>query len=70
MEKGNIHLENNKVIIMNKFLSILIIVILVTALSFTSYSFINNNVINFILNFVIVFIGAILISKLIKSKNQ
>ncbi len=53
---------------MNKFLSVLLVLIIVTALSFTSYSLINNTIVNFIINFIIVLVGATIISKFIKSK--
>ena len=53
---------------MNKFLSVLLVLIIVTALSFTSYSLINNTIVNFIINFIIVLVGATIISKFIKVK--
>lgn len=54
---------------MNKFLGVLLILIIVTVLSFTSYSLIDNTIVNFIINNSIVFVGATVISKFIKNEN-
>ncbi len=54
---------------MNKFSGVFLILIIVTVLSFTSYSLIDNTIVNFIINFIIVFVGATVISKFIKNEN-
>lgn len=54
---------------MNKFLGVLLILIIVIVLSFTSYSFIDNIIVNFMISFIIVFVGATVIPKFIKNEN-
>lgn len=53
---------------MNKFSSTFLVLIVVIVLSFTNFSFINNNVANIIINFFIIFVGSATISKFI-NKN-
>ncbi len=53
---------------MNKFSSTFLVLIVVIVLSFTNFSFINNNVANIIINFFIIFVGSTTISKFI-NKN-
>ena len=52
---------------MKKFLGVLLILIIV--LSCTSYSFIDNIIVNFMISFIIVFVGATVIPKFIKNEN-